>query len=72
MVDPDELLYELRREGKFNRDFRTTPGKVAYHIPCHLKAQKIGLRSRDLMRQIPGAEVATRRCLHARTTEPGR
>jgi len=59
VADPHELLYELRRAGKFNRDFRSTPGTVAYHLPCHLKAQNIGFRSRDLMRQIPGAEVTT-------------
>ncbi len=59
IVDPGELLYGLRREGKFNRDFCTTPGKVAYHVPCHLKAQAVGLRGRDLLRQIPGAEVVT-------------
>jgi Fe-S oxidoreductase len=59
VVDPHELLYALRREGKFDRDFRTTPGKVAYHVPCHLKAQNVGLRSRDLIRSIPGAEVVT-------------
>ena len=44
-------------EGKFNRDFRSTPGKVAYHVPCHLKAQNIGFRSRDMMRLIPGATI---------------
>lgn len=59
VADPHELLYALRREGKFDRGFRTTPGKVAYHVPCHLKAQSIGLRSRDLIRSIPGAEVVT-------------
>jgi glycerol-3-phosphate dehydrogenase subunit C len=59
IVDTHELLYALRREGKFDREFRSTPGKVAYHLPCHLKAQNIGFRSRDLMRSIPGAEVVT-------------
>ncbi|MGC2755152.1 heterodisulfide reductase-related iron-sulfur binding cluster, partial [Candidatus Binatus sp.] len=52
-------LYHLRRTGKFNTEFQSTPGTVAYHVPCHLKAQDIGLRSRDLMRQIPGVEVTT-------------
>jgi Fe-S oxidoreductase len=28
-------------------------------VPCHLKAQNVGLRSRDLIRSIPGAEVVT-------------
>jgi glycerol-3-phosphate dehydrogenase subunit C len=59
IVDSHELLYYLRRAGKFNTDFQSTPGTVAYHVPCHLKAQDIGLRSRDLMREIPGAEVTT-------------
>jgi Fe-S oxidoreductase len=59
VADPHELLYALRREGKFNSEFRTTPGKVACHVPCHLKAQNVGLRSRDLIRSIPGAEVVT-------------
>ncbi|MGA2411721.1 MAG: anaerobic glycerol-3-phosphate dehydrogenase subunit C, partial [Candidatus Binataceae bacterium] len=57
ITDPHELLYTLRRAGQFNREFRSTPGKIAYHIPCHLKAQNIGFRARDLMRQIPGVEV---------------
>lgn len=59
VADPHELLYELRRKGDFNREFRSTPGKVAYHVPCHLKAQGIGFRSRDLVRSIPGTEVVT-------------
>ncbi len=60
VVDPNELLFEIKKQGKFNRDFRTTPGKIAYHIPCHLKAQQeIGYRSRDMMRTIPGAEVVS-------------
>lgn len=52
-----EYLFLLKQEGAFNRDFRSTPGKVACHLPCHLKAQNIGFRSRDMMRLIPGATV---------------
>lgn len=59
VVDTHELLFELRKAGKFNCDFKSTPRTVAYHVPCHLKAQAIGLRSRDLMLQIPGVEVTT-------------
>jgi Fe-S oxidoreductase len=59
VCDPHEVLYDLFRAGKFNRDFKSTPGKIAYHVPCHLKAQNIGLRSRDLMRRIPGVEIDT-------------
>jgi glycerol-3-phosphate dehydrogenase subunit C len=59
VADSHELLNDLRRAGRFNKDFQSTPGTVAYHVPCHLKAQGIGLSSRDLMRQIPGVEVTT-------------
>ncbi|HUY18559.1 MAG TPA: heterodisulfide reductase-related iron-sulfur binding cluster [Candidatus Binataceae bacterium] len=59
VVDTHEVLYDLRRKGLMDRDFRSTPGTVAYHLPCHLKAQNIGMRSRDLIRSIPGAEVTT-------------
>jgi glycerol-3-phosphate dehydrogenase subunit C len=52
-----EYLFELKQEGKFNRDFQSTPERIGYHIPCHLKAQNIGFRSRDLMRLIPGTTV---------------
>jgi len=52
-----EYLFELKRAGQFNRDFESTPGAIAYHVPCHLKAQNIGFRSRDMLRQIPGVTV---------------
>jgi glycerol-3-phosphate dehydrogenase subunit C len=56
-MDLSEYLWELKKENQFNRDFKSTPGKVGYHLPCHLKAQNIGFRSRDLMRLIPEAKV---------------
>jgi glycerol-3-phosphate dehydrogenase subunit C len=59
IVDTHELLFGLKRSDKFNRDFRSTPGTIAYHIPCHLKAQSIGFRSRDLMRLIPETTVTS-------------
>jgi len=52
-----EYLWELRAEGHFKEDFRSTPGaSVAYHAPCHLRMQSIGFRGRDLMRRIPGVK----------------
>ena len=32
-------------------------GRVAYHAPCHLRAQGIGFKGRDLLRKIPGVTV---------------
>jgi Fe-S oxidoreductase len=55
--DPSELLWEIRDEPRFNTDFRSTPGgPVAYHAPCHLRAQGIGFKGRDLLRKIPGVQ----------------
>jgi glycerol-3-phosphate dehydrogenase subunit C len=51
-----EHLYQLAREKKLARDFQHPLGRVAYHAPCHLRAQNIGFRARDLL-QLAGAEV---------------
>jgi Fe-S oxidoreductase len=55
--DSSEFVLKLHKEGKLDRAFRSTPGTVAYHVPCHLKTQNIGFPSRDLMRLIPGTRV---------------
>ena len=51
-----EFIYNLARAKKLNRDFKSSLGKVAYHAPCHLRAQNIGFRSRDLL-QLAADEV---------------
>ena len=55
--DPGEYLWSIRKEDRFNTDFRSTPGgTIAYHAPCHLRAQSVGFRGRDLMGKIPGVQ----------------
>jgi len=58
--DPSEFLWAMRDEPRFVKAFQSTPpgGKVAYHAPCHLRAQGIGFKGRDLLRRIPGVTVA--------------
>lgn len=56
-MDPSEFLWSIREEPRFNTDFRSAPdGAIAYHAPCHLRAQAIGYRARDLLRKIPGTK----------------
>jgi Fe-S oxidoreductase len=55
--DLSEYLMRLHSEGKLDHGFRGSPGRVAYHLPCHLRAQNIGTKSADLLRLIPGAQV---------------
>jgi len=58
--DPGEYLWSIRKEARFNTDFKSSPdGPVAYHAPCHLRAQNVGFKSRDLLRKIPGVKPKT-------------
>ena len=55
--DPGEFLWSIRKEERFCKDFKSTPGPaVAYHAPCHLRAQAVGFKGRDLLRMIPGVQ----------------
>ena len=58
-IDLSEYLMRRHAEGKLALDFHRSPGRVAYHVACHLKVQDIGFKSRDLLKLIPGAEVET-------------
>jgi glycerol-3-phosphate dehydrogenase subunit C len=58
--NPTDFLWDIRKEERFNKDFKSTPGeKVSYHAPCHLRAQSVGFKGRDLLRQIPGVKAST-------------
>jgi glycerol-3-phosphate dehydrogenase subunit C len=60
VMDPSEYLWSIRRESRFNAGFRSTPGEsVSYHAPCHLRAQAVGFKGRDLLRKIPGVTPGT-------------
>ncbi len=41
------------RAGLLRTDFTNRLGKVAYHVPCHLRVQNIGLKTRDVLRLVP-------------------
>jgi Fe-S oxidoreductase len=59
VVDPSELLWSIRDEPRFRTEVKSKPaGKIACHAPCHLRAQAIGFRSRDLFRKLFGVPLA--------------
>jgi Fe-S oxidoreductase len=61
--DPFEYLMLRHREGLLKTDFATSLGKVSYQVPCHLRVQNIGLKTRDLLQLVPGTTVqAIERC----------
>ncbi len=59
MFDPFEYLALRHKEGKFKTDFKTSLGRVAYHVPCHLRVQNIGLKTRDLLALVPETKIET-------------
>jgi Fe-S oxidoreductase len=59
MFDPFEYLALRHKEGKLKTDFKQSLGTVAYHVPCHLRVQNIGLKTRDLLQLVPNTKVET-------------
>lgn len=56
-MDPCEYLVKLHGDGRLDTGFSRPQGKIAYHAPCHLRAQNIGHKSKQLLEAIPGTEV---------------
>ena len=58
-MDICEYLMSLHKSGNLKTDFQPSDESITYHLPCHLKAQNIGFKSRDLLKLIPGVKVET-------------
>ncbi|HET7344001.1 MAG TPA: anaerobic glycerol-3-phosphate dehydrogenase subunit C [Methylomirabilota bacterium] len=52
-----EYLAGLHAEGALDTRFTRPVGAVAYHVPCHLRAQNIGTKSADVLRMIPDSTI---------------
>jgi Fe-S oxidoreductase len=57
IFDPFEYLMLRHKAGLLRTDFKQKLGKVSYHVPCHLRVQNIGLKTRDLLRLVPDTTV---------------
>jgi Fe-S oxidoreductase len=63
MYDPFEYLALRHKGGKLKTDFARPLGKVSYQVPCHLRVQNIGLKTRDILALVPDTTVqAIERC----------
>ena len=61
--DPFEYLMLRHRAGRLKTDFKTSLGSVSYQVPCHLRVQNIGLKTRDVLELVPDTKVkAIERC----------
>jgi Fe-S oxidoreductase len=54
--DVCEYLMKMKKEGQLSSDFVKNPGRIAYQIPCHLRDQNIGFKSKELL-EYAGAHV---------------
>ncbi len=59
MFDPFEYLALRHKEGRLNTSFKQSLGKVAYHVPCHLRVQNIGLKTREVLQLVPDTTIDT-------------
>jgi len=57
MFDPFEYLMLRHKDGKLKTEFRNSLGKVSYQVPCHLRVQNIGLKTRDMLQLVPDTTV---------------
>ncbi|MEW5893317.1 MAG: heterodisulfide reductase-related iron-sulfur binding cluster [Pseudomonadota bacterium] len=56
MYDPFEYLMLRHMDGLLKTDFKQPLGNVSYHVPCHLRVQNMGNKTRDALK-LAGAEV---------------
>jgi glycerol-3-phosphate dehydrogenase subunit C len=57
VFDPFEYLMLRHSAGLLRTDFKTPLGKVSYHVPCHLRVQNIGLKTRDVLKLVPDTTI---------------
>ncbi len=56
-MDIGEYLAKQKAAGKLDTSFPNAQGSIAYHVPCHLRAQNVGLPFRGLLESIPQTTV---------------
>ena len=57
--DVFEYLAGRHRDGTLVTEFPgKKPGNVAYQMPCHLRAQNMGFKTRDVLQLVPGTRVS--------------
>ena len=57
MFDPFEYLMTRHKDGLLKTEFKQSLGKVTYQVPCHLRVQNIGLKTRDALQLVPDTTI---------------
>ena len=57
--DPFEYLMLRHKAGLLKTDFENSIGSVSYHVACHQRVQRIGMKTRDILSLIPETTIDT-------------
>lgn len=57
VMDAGEYLLKERAAGRLDTNFAAPQGSIAYHVPCHLRAQNIGQPFRAILGNVPGTTI---------------
>jgi Fe-S oxidoreductase len=57
IFDPFEYLWLRHEAGLLRTDFTAALGRLSYHVACHLRVQNLGLKTRDVLKLVPGTTV---------------
>jgi glycerol-3-phosphate dehydrogenase subunit C len=57
IFDPFEYLLLRHKAGLLRTDFKQRLGKIAYHVPCHLRVQNMGLKTREVLKLVPDTNI---------------
>lgn len=55
--DPFEYLMLRHRENQLNVTFKSSLGKIGWHVACHQRVQNIGPKTKEFLELIPDTEV---------------
>ena len=55
--DISEYLVYLNKKDLLKKDFKHSLGTINYHVSCHLKAQRMGFKGRDILRLVPDTKI---------------
>jgi len=59
IFDPFEYLMLRHKENLLKTGFKNKLGKVLYHVACHQRVQRIGMKTRECLQLVPDTEVVT-------------
>jgi Fe-S oxidoreductase len=55
--DPFEYLMLRHKAGKLSTEFKNSLGNVSYHVPCHQRVQKIGMKTKEVLELVPDTNI---------------